>query len=80
MAELILPDQSAFTLKIYNSEIVRSENHKTPGTIIPITKIIWILPPVKDICILDLQIAGKKRMNIKNFLNGFQLSEGTKVK
>ena len=30
--------------------------------------------------ILDLQIAGKKRMNIKNFLNGFQLSEGTRVR
>jgi methionyl-tRNA formyltransferase len=79
--ELILPDQSALTLKIYNSEIVRSENHKTPGTIISDSKNYMDIATREGyLRILDLQIAGKKRLNIKNFLNGFQLSEGTKVR
>jgi methionyl-tRNA formyltransferase len=79
--ELILPDQSTLTLKIYESEIVRAENHKMPGTIISDHKnYVDIATREGYLRILDLQIAGKKRMNIKNFLNGFQLSEGTKVR
>jgi len=59
--ELILPDQSAFTLKIYNSEIVRSENHKTPGTIISDNKNYMDIATREGyLRILDLQIAGKK--------------------
>ncbi|MDN5305525.1 MAG: methionyl-tRNA formyltransferase [Bacteroidota bacterium] len=79
--ELILPDQSPLTLKIYESEIVRSENDKMPGTIISDHKNYMDIATREGyLRILDLQIAGKKRMNIKNFLNGFQLSEGTKVR
>ncbi len=71
--ELILPDGSRFVMKIYQTE-KRPDNHNLPvGTILSDHK-SYVDIAVGDgfIRLLDVQLAGKKRMEIKDFLNGFK--------
>lgn len=62
-------------LKIYNAYLV-SNKHGTPGTIIETTKKAIIVATADDnaIAITDMQLAGKKRMLVANYLSGVQES------
>lgn len=69
--DLVAPDGSCLTLKVYEAEkYTASHNHAT-GTIHTDAK-SYIDVAVKDgyIRLLTLQLAGKKRMEVKDFLNG----------
>ncbi|OKZ90742.1 MAG: methionyl-tRNA formyltransferase [Clostridium sp. CAG:307_30_263] len=60
-------------IKIYKASIEKNDSDASPGTIINIKKSLIVKCKTDAISILELQIAGKKRMNVKDFLNGQKL-------
>lgn len=60
-------------IKIYNASIEKNDSDAAPGTIINIKKSLIVKCKTDAISILELQIPGKKRMNVKDFLNGQKL-------
>lgn len=69
--DLVAPDGSCLTLKVYETEKYPASHNHTIGTIHTDGK-SYIDIAVKDgyIRLLSLQLAGKKRMGVKDFLNG----------
>jgi hypothetical protein len=63
---------SPIQLKIYFGEI-RTDLHAAPGTVLSDGK-TYLAIATEDgaIAITDLQLAGKKRMDVKSFLLGFR--------
>jgi methionyl-tRNA formyltransferase len=78
--ELLTPGGDKQVLKIYQTE-KRPASHPLPtGTIVTDNrKYIDIAVPGGYIRLLSLQVAGKKRMNATDFLNGFKQLEGYSV-
>ncbi|HOK38124.1 MAG TPA: methionyl-tRNA formyltransferase [Bacteroidales bacterium] len=64
-------------LKIFKSEYkIENQNLAKPGTIITDNKNFLIFSTVDGyIEVLDLQISGRKRMQIKEFLNGYKFNQ-----
>ena len=63
-------------MKIYSSEKVLQATGKAPGTVISDGKTyLHIATADGAISLKEVQIAGKKRMDIKAFLAGFRDSE-----
>lgn len=63
-------------IKIYRARFEKDTNHGNPGTVVvPNRKELKIACPDGFICIYELQMAGKKRMNVEDFLRGFQNAE-----
>lgn len=60
-------------IKIYKASIEKNDSDAAPGTIINIKKSLIVKCKTDAISILELQIPGKKRMNVKDFLNGQKL-------
>lgn len=60
-------------IKIYKASIEKNNSDASPGTIINIKKSLIVKCKTDAISILELQIPGKKRMNVKDFLNGQKL-------
>lgn len=60
-------------IKIYKASIEKNDSNVEPGTIINIKKCLIIKCKTDAISILELQVPGKKRMNVKDFLNGQKL-------
>lgn len=60
-------------IKIYKASIEKNDSNASPGTIINIKKSLIVKCKTDAISILELQIPGKKRMNVKDFLNGQKL-------
>lgn len=60
-------------IKIYKASIEKNDSDASPGTIINIKKSLIVKCKTDAISILELQIPGKKRMNVKDFLNGQKL-------
>ncbi len=66
------PEDNPVQLKIYFGEM-RTDLHATPGTVLSDGK-TYLAIATEDgaIAIQDLQLAGKKRMDVKSFLLGFR--------
>lgn len=60
-------------IKIYKASIEKNDSDASPGTIINIKKSLIVKCKTDAISIIELQIPGKKRMNVKDFLNGQKL-------
>lgn len=58
------------TLKIYKSAIVEEESNEKVGTIKVVNKDVIVYCGKGSIKLLDVQLQGKNRMDIKSFLNG----------
>ena len=69
--DLVAPDGSRLALKVYETEKHPASHNHATGTILTDAK-SYIDVAVKDgyIRLLSLQLAGKKRMGVKDFLNG----------
>lgn len=69
--DLVAPDGSHLALKVYETEKHPASHNHATGTILTDAK-SYIDVAVKDgyIRLLSLQLAGKKRMGVKDFLNG----------
>lgn len=69
------------TLKIWKAEIVSGEKEAAPGCIVKINKdSIWVQTGNGILSLLEVQLAGKKRMAVESFLNGYTVEEGTYFK
>lgn len=78
--ELVAPDNKVYSLKIFKSKIEHSEHNFPVNAILTDSKTI-LKVAVNDgfLIIEDLQLAGKKRMPVHDFLRGFPISNGWKV-
>ena len=75
--ELSLPDGSRQALKLYQTEKRPGEHGLPAGTICTDTKsYIDVAVEGGYLRLLSLQLAGRKRMNAADFLNGFKHAEG----
>ena len=67
--ELCEPDSSPVTMKIYESSKEFVEHTFAPGTILTDKKTYF------KVASTEVQLAGKKRMNVTDFLRGYRYSE-----
>lgn len=78
---LCLPGEIPITLKIYEAEKIETPHTLAPGMIeTDGKKYLRIACTDGFLNILSLQLAGKKRMNIADFLCGFRSEEGIIIK
>lgn len=67
------------TVKIYRSEVEEASHSHEPGTVITDHKqLVKVACSNGFIRITELQMAGKKRMSVEEFLRGFKVPEGFK--
>ena len=78
--ELCMPEGGRQVLKIYETEKVFVE-HGLPVGSIDTDQKTYFRVAVKDgyVNLLSIQLAGKKRMSIGDFLRGYRHIEGSKV-
>ncbi len=63
------------TMKIWDATVVDQATDKEPGTIIELTKnTLKVATGKGSLLINELQLEGKKRMDIISFLNGYQIN------
>lgn len=74
------PWPSAFTyldgkvLKIWDADVVHEQVIEEPGTICKKNKSLQIATGEEYLEITELQLEGKRRMDVSSFLNGYQIS------
>lgn len=74
--ELCEPDSSPVTMKIYESSKELVEHTFAPGTILTDKKTYFKVASTDGfVHLLSVQLAGKKRMNVTDFLRGYRYSE-----
>lgn len=78
--ELCMADGSRQVLKVYQTEKIFASHNRQVGEICTDMK-TYLHVAVKDgfINILSLQLAGKKRMDVKDFLRGYRASDNNRV-
>ena len=64
---------SDLSLSIFKSSLTHTPCQETPGTFMADKKRLFVATADEWLEILDLQLAGKKRMLARDFLNGFKL-------
>ncbi|WP_099468557.1 methionyl-tRNA formyltransferase [Konateibacter massiliensis] len=68
------------TLKIWEAEVIEEESKYEVGSIAELAKDYLYIQTGKGLLsILELQLEGKKRMSVDEFLRGVQLEEGMKL-
>lgn len=73
-------DGKEYQLKIYNSEPESISHYNEIGSIYTNHKdtfAVWV--PNGRVFITEVQFPGKRRMSVKDFLNGFKIPEGSKM-
>lgn len=66
------------TLKIWKAQVVEKDNQAAPGTILQADgKELLIQTGEGALRILELQLEGKKRMDVQAFMRGYQVAPGT---
>ncbi|MDH6303868.1 methionyl-tRNA formyltransferase [Parabacteroides sp. PF5-5] len=78
--EFVAPDGSKQVLKIYQTEKHPATHSLPVGTLVTSNKKqLDVAVPDGYIRLLSVQLSGKKRMNVSDFLNGFKQTEGYTV-
>lgn len=68
------------TLKIWKANVIDKDSSCEPGEIVSLGKDYLHVQTGKGLLsITELQLEGKKRMNVEDFLRGVKLEEGTKL-
>ena len=74
--ELCEPDSAPVTVKIYEASKEFTEHTLTPGTIVTDKKTYFKVASTDGfVHLLSVQFAGKKRMNVADFLRGYRHTE-----
>lgn len=69
------------TLKIWEADVLSEESGKAPGEVVRTDKTgLYIQTGDKVLCVKELQLEGKKRMEAGAFLRGYEIPEGTRLK
>lgn len=78
--ELCQGNAAPQVLKVYETEKIFAEHSLAPGTIVTDKKIYLRVASTDGyVGIRSLQLAGKKRMNVTDFLRGYHYEDGAKV-
>lgn len=65
------------TFKIFKADVVKSNNSLAPGTLFDLNKNGFNIKCGSDaLSVKDVQLEGKKRMDVKSFLSGYKMVEG----
>ena len=72
-------DQNSIELKIYKTKMLNEVHNLDLGAIVASKKNLKVAVENGFIEILDVKLAGKKRMDTKSLLNGYTFSEGSKM-
>lgn len=68
------------TLKVWEAEVLTENLGEEPGTVIDVTKdAIVVACKEGALKLLEIQMAGKKRMKVSAFLLGYQVEKGMKL-
>ncbi len=74
-SNLVSPDAEAFSVKIFQGDKVYTSHANSPGMIDTDGKTFFhVFVPGGFIELLDVQLSGKKRMEIEDFLRGFKIN------
>ena len=66
------------TLKIWSAKVIGEDSTGTPGEIVEVTKNSMVIQTGKgQLSLLELQLEGKKRMEVDAFLRGYEVAVGT---
>ena len=66
------------TLKVWETEVETYETEATPGSVVEVTKNSIKVQTGKDLLVLkQIQLEGKKRMDVAAFLLGYKVEPGT---
>ena len=69
------------TLKIWEADVLSEESGKEPSEVVRTDKTgLYIQTGDKVLCVKELQLEGKKRMEAGAFLRGYESPEGTRLK
>ena len=68
------------TMKVWEADVLDAQSKKEPGTIVEVNKKeIIVATGSNDLALHEIQLAGKKRMQVQAFLLGYQVEAGTKL-
>ena len=74
---LISPDEKVLQFKVFVSKFEESDHNLDPGSIFSDSKSYIKVAVLKGFIYLhDIQVAGKKRMRVEDFLRGFKIDNG----
>lgn len=76
---ILVQNGEELLLKIYESNFIVEKHSDAPGTILVKKSTLFIATPDGYIESLNVQLPGKKRMDVKSLLNGFKFSSNSKV-
>lgn len=66
------------TMKLWKARVIDEHTEQKPGTIVRLTKDeIWVQTGNGILALLEVQLEGKKRMPVADFLRGGKLEEGS---
>ena len=68
------------TMKVWEADVLDAQSKEEPGTIVEVTKKeIIVATGSNDLALHEIQLAGKKRMQVQAFLLGYQVEAGMKL-
>ena len=68
------------TMKVWEADVLDAQSKEEPGTIVEVNKKeIIVATGSNDLALHEIQLAGKKRMQVQAFLLGYQVEVGTKL-
>ena len=68
------------TMKVWEADVLDTQSKEEPGTIVEVNKKeIIVATGSKNLALHEIQLAGKKRMQVQAFLLGYQVEAGTKL-
>ena len=68
------------TMKVWEADVLDAQSKEEPGTIVEVNKKeIIVATGSNDLALHEIQLAGKKRMEVQAFLLGYQVEAGTKL-
>ena len=68
------------TMKVWEADVLDAQSKEEPGMIVEVNKKeIIVATGSNDLALHEIQLAGKKRMQVQAFLLGYQVEAGTKL-
>lgn len=81
----LVPWPSAYTildgklLHIYDSSVIEAASEAPAGTVVAVNDAVVVSTGEGKLCLKEVQLEGRKRMKIKDFLNGHKIRPGTRL-
>lgn len=76
---LLINDKEELKVKIYAAEFIESDHNEVPGNIFADKKTLLIACINGYLSIKEIQLPGKRKMDVVSLLNGFNFSENSRM-